>query len=66
VTPELELAPPASEPSPGQANAPEPARRADVVILDSPPPELRHAELETPGNEQVEAATVVPVDVAGK
>jgi hypothetical protein len=66
VTPELELAPPASEPSPGQANAPELAGRADVVVLDSPPPELQHAELETPGNEQVEAATAVPVDVASK
>jgi hypothetical protein len=66
VTPELELAPPASEPSPGQANASEPAGRADVVVLDSPLPELQHAELEAPGDERVEAAVAVPVDVAGK
>jgi hypothetical protein len=66
VTPELELAPPASEPSPGQANAPEPAGRANVVVLDSPLPELQHVELEAPGNEQVEAATAVPDDIAGK
>jgi hypothetical protein len=58
VTPELELAPPAF--------APEPAGRADVVVLDSPPPELQHAELKAPGNERVEAGTAVPVDVAGK
>jgi hypothetical protein len=66
VTPELELAPLAPEPSPGQANAPEPAERADVALPDSPLPELQHAELEAPGDEQVEAAVAVPVEVAGK
>jgi hypothetical protein len=66
VTPELELAPPAPEPSPGQANAPEPAERADVAMPDSPLPELQHAELETPGDEQVKAAVAVAVEVAGK
>jgi hypothetical protein len=35
-------------------------------MLDSPLPELQHAEPEAPGNEQVEAATAAPVDVAGK
>jgi hypothetical protein len=38
--PELELAPPAPEPSPEQADAPEPAEGADVALPDSPPPEL--------------------------
>jgi hypothetical protein len=66
VTPELELAPLAPEPSPGQANAPEPAERADVALPDSPLPELQHAELEAPGDERVEAAVAVPVEVAGK
>jgi hypothetical protein len=66
VTPELELAPPAPEPSPGQPNALEPARGADVIMLDSPLPELQHTEPEAPGNEQVEATTAVPVDSAGK
>jgi hypothetical protein len=66
VTPELELAPPAPRPSPGQSNVPEPAEGANVALPDSPMPELQHTELEAPGNEQVEAATVVPVDVAGK
>jgi hypothetical protein len=66
VTPELELAPPASKPSPGQANVPELAGRTDVVVLDSPLPELQHAELEAPGDEQLEAAVAVPVDIAGK
>jgi hypothetical protein len=66
VVPELELAPPAPELSPGQANMLEPAGRADVIVLYSPLPELQHAELEAPGNEQVEPATAVAVDVAGK
>jgi hypothetical protein len=66
VTPELELAPPAPEPLPGQANAPEPAERADVALPDSPLPELQHAELEAPSDERVEAAVAVPVEVAGK
>jgi hypothetical protein len=66
VTPELELAPPSADPSPGQANAPEPTGRADEVMLDSPLPELQRVALETPSNEQVEAAAAVPVDVAGK
>jgi hypothetical protein len=65
VTPELELVPPAPEPSPGQANAPKPAERADVALPDSPLPELQHAELEAPGDEQVEAFAV-PDEVAGK
>jgi hypothetical protein len=64
--PELELAPPAPEPSPGQANTPEPAERADVALPDSPLPELQHAELEATGGEQVEAAIIIPVKVAGK
>jgi hypothetical protein len=62
----LELAPPAPELSPGQPNALEPAGRADVIVLDSPLPELQHAEPEALGDEQVKAATAVPVDVAGK
>jgi hypothetical protein len=66
VTPELELAPPAPEPSPEQANAPEPAKRADVALPDSLLPELQHAELEATSDEQVEAAVTVPVEVAGK
>jgi hypothetical protein len=33
---------------------------------DSPLPELQHAELETPGDEQVKAAVAVAVEVAGK
>jgi hypothetical protein len=66
VTPELELAPPASEPSPGQPNAPEPAGGADVIMRDSPLPELQHTEPEAPGNEQVEVTTTVPVGGAGK
>jgi hypothetical protein len=66
VAPELELAPPAPELSSGQANALELAGRADVIVLDSPLPELQHGEPEVPGNEQVEATTTVPVDVAGK
>jgi hypothetical protein len=64
--PELELAPPAPEPSPEQANAPEPAEGADVALPDSPPPELQHAELEATGDEQVEAAVTVPAEVAGR
>jgi hypothetical protein len=35
-------------------------------MLDSPLPELQYAEPEAPGDEQVKAATAVPVDVAGK
>jgi hypothetical protein len=64
--PELELAPPAPEPSPEQADAPEPAEVADVALPDSPPPELQHAELEATGDEQVEAAVTVPAEVAGR
>jgi hypothetical protein len=66
VTPELELAPPAPEPSPGQANTPELAERADVALPDSPLPELQHAELEATCDEQVEAAVALPVEIAGK
>jgi hypothetical protein len=66
VTPELELAPPAPELSPGQPDVLEPAGRADVIMLDLPLPEPQHTEPEAPGNEQVEAATAVPVDGAGK
>jgi hypothetical protein len=54
--PELEVVPPAPEPSPEQADAPEPAEGADVALGDSPPPELHHAEREAAGDEQVEAA----------
>jgi hypothetical protein len=64
--PELEVAPPAPEPSPEQANAPEPAERADVALPDSPLPELRHAELEATGDEQVKASVTAPIEVAGK
>jgi hypothetical protein len=63
---ELELAPPAPEPSPERADAPEPAERADVALPDSPLPELQHAELEATGDEQVEAAITIPTEVAGK
>jgi hypothetical protein len=63
---ELELAPPAPAPSPGQANTPEPAERADVALPNSPLPELQHAELEATGDEQVEATVSLPVEVAGK
>jgi hypothetical protein len=66
VTLELELAPPAPEPSSEQANAPEPAERADVALPDSLRPEPQDAELEATGNEQVEAAVTVPAEVAGK
>jgi hypothetical protein len=66
VTPELEVAPPAPEPSPRQTNAPEPAESADVALPDTPLPELQHTELEAPGDEQVEATGAVPVEVAGK
>jgi hypothetical protein len=66
VTPELELAPPAPELSPGLPDAQEPAGRADVIMLDSPLPELQHTEAEAPGNEQVEATTAIPADGAGK
>jgi hypothetical protein len=66
VAPELELAPLAPEPSPGQPNALEPVGRVDVIMLDSPLPEPQHTEPKAPGNEQVEAATAVPVDAAGK
>jgi hypothetical protein len=48
--PELELAPPAPEPLPEQADAPEPAEGADVALADSPPPELHHAEREAGGD----------------
>jgi hypothetical protein len=66
VTPELELASPAPELSSGQPDAQEPAGRADVIMLDSPLPELLHTEPEAPGNEQVEATTAAPADGAGK
>jgi hypothetical protein len=66
VTPELELAPPAPEPSPRQSDAPEPAEGADVALPDSPLPKLQLTELEAPGNEQVEAAVPLPVEVTGK
>jgi hypothetical protein len=64
--PELELAPPAPEPLPEQANAREPAEGADVALPDSPPPELQRAELETTGDEQVETAITVPAEFAGR
>jgi hypothetical protein len=64
--PELELAPPAPEPSPERAAAPEPAEGADVALPNSSPPELQHAELEASGDEQVEAAVTVPAEVVGK
>jgi hypothetical protein len=63
---ELELAPPAPEPLPEQANALEPAEGADVALPDSPPPELQRAELETTGDEQVETAVTVPAEVADR
>jgi hypothetical protein len=63
---ELELAPPAPEPSPEQADAPELAQGADVALADSPPPELQHAELEAGGDEQVEAAIAAPTEVTGR
>jgi hypothetical protein len=66
VTPELELAPPAPEHSLEQTNAPEPAERVDVALPGSPLPELQHAEIEATGDEQVETAVTVPVEVAGK
>jgi hypothetical protein len=64
--PELELAPPAPEPSLEQANAPEPAEGADVALPNSPLPELQRAELEATGDEQVEAAVTVPAEVVGR
>jgi hypothetical protein len=42
------------------------SRGADVIMLDSPLPELQHTEPEAPGNEQVEVTTAVPVGGAGK
>jgi hypothetical protein len=66
VTPELELAPPVPEPSPGQPDAQEPAGGADVIMLESSLPELQHTEAEAPGQEQVEATTATPADDAGK
>jgi hypothetical protein len=64
--PELELAPPAPEPLPEQADAPEPAEGADVALADSPPPELHHAECEAGGNEQVEATVAAPAEATGR
>jgi hypothetical protein len=66
VTPELELAPPAPELSPGRPDVQEPAGGADVIMLDSPLPELQRTEAEAPGNEQVETTTAIPADGAGK
>jgi hypothetical protein len=64
--PELELAPPAPEPLPEQADAPEPAEGTDVALADSPPPELHHAEREAGGDEQVEAAVATPAEAIGR
>jgi hypothetical protein len=64
--PELELAPPAPEPSPEQADTPVPAEEADVALPNSSPPELQHADLEAGGDEQVEAAVTMPAEVAGR
>jgi hypothetical protein len=57
----------ASEPlAPEEPAPPELAPEADEMLLDLPPPELRHDEAETDGGEQVEAPDAAPTDGAGK